>query len=212
MSPNRKKGPAGKAKSESGAAKRGGATSKAEFRPDVPALDRFLRSIGVDSERDPEYTVTAALLAELLVEQTSGLREEPPMLRPMAYQGNPGETVALEGIAFHGLCPHHLVPYTGEARIRYSPREQICGAGALARLVRDLARVPRLQENLTQAIADAVHGFLEPHGVEVEVRARHLCIELRGPESRAHFVTEARRGSALPGRLSPGRKTRGPRR
>ena len=206
MSPKRRE------KRPGGAGPTGRAAAKREFRPDVQALDRFLRSIGVDADRDPEYTVTAALLAELLVEQTSGLREEPPMLRPMAYEASPGETVALEGIAFHGLCPHHLVPYTGEARIRFSPKEQICGAGALARLVRDLARVPRLQENLTQAIADAVQGFLEPHGVEVEVRARHLCIELRGPESRAHFVTEARRGRPLPGRLSPGHKTRGPRR
>lgn len=181
-------------------------------RPDVQALERFLRSIGVDAERDPEYAVTAALLAELLVEQTRGLREEPPILRPLPYEGAPGETVALEGIAFHGLCPHHLVPYTGQARIRYAPRDQICGAGALARLVRDLARVPRLQENLTQAVAEAVHQFIEPRGVEVEIRARHLCIELRGPESRAVFVTEARRGSPLPGPLGSPRRARGPRR
>lgn len=197
--PSRKQGPAA------------GAASKGAFHPDVAALERFLRSIGIDPDRDPEYTVTAELLAELLVEQTSGLRAELPMLRPLPYEGNPGETVALEGIALHGLCPHHLVPYTGEARIRYAPREQICGAGALARLVRDLARVPRLQEDLTQAVADAVHRFLEPRGVEVEIRARHLCIELRGPESHAHFVTEARRGSALPDRLSPGRTPHGPR-
>ena len=179
--------------------------------PDVAALERFLRSIGVDADRDPEYAVTAALLAELLADQTRGLREEPPMLRPLPYEGAPGETIALEGIAFHGLCPHHLVPYTGHARIRYTPREQICGAGALARLVRDLARVPRLQESLTQAVAEAIDQFIEPHGVEVEVRARHLCIELRGPESQAVFVTEARRGDALPGPLGSGRR-RAPRR
>lgn len=166
--------------------------------PDVPALERFLRSLGVDSERDPEYSVTAALLAELLIEWTAGLREEAPILRPMAYDGAPGEVISVEGFTIYGLCPHHLVPYIGKARVRYAPRDQISGAGAIVRFVRELARVPRLQESLTRAIADAVHDFLEPAGVEVHVEARHLCMELRGSGSGARLVTEARRGELLP--------------
>jgi len=39
--------------------------------PDVAALEQFLSSIGVDADRDPEYGVTAALLAELLFERTA---------------------------------------------------------------------------------------------------------------------------------------------
>jgi len=166
--------------------------------PDVAALERFLRSLGVDAERDPEYSVTAALLAELLAEHTAGLREEPPILRPLAYDGAPGEIVSVEGFTVYGLCPHHLVPYIGKARVRYAPREQISGAGALVRFVRDLARVPRLQETLTKAVADGVHQFLEPAGVEVRIEARHLCMELRGSGSGARLVTEARRGEQLP--------------
>lgn len=166
--------------------------------PDVAALERFLQSLGIDSDRDPEYSVTAALLAELLAERTSGLREAPPILRPLAYDGAPGEIVSVEGFTIYGLCPHHLVPYIGKARVRYAPREQICGAGALVRFVRDLARVPRLQETLTKAIAEGVHQFLEPAGVEVRIEARHLCMELRGSGAGARLVTEARRGEQLP--------------
>jgi len=166
-------------------------------RPDVPALERFLQSLGVDPSRNQEYAVTAALLAELLAEYTSGLREERPMLRPLAYNGRPHETVSVEGMVVYGLCPHHLVPYLAEVRVRYMPNEQVSGAGAMVRFVRDLARVPRLQEDLTQAIAGGVHDFLEPIGVEVWIRARHLCMELRGSGSRARLVTEARRGESL---------------
>jgi len=166
--------------------------------PDVAALERFLQSLGIDSDRDPEYSVTAALLAELLAERTSGLREAPPILRPLAYDGAPGEIVSVEGFTIYGLCPHHLVPYIGKARVRYAPREQICGAGALVRFVRDLARVPRLQETLTKAMAEGVHQFLEPAGVEVRIEARHLCMELRGSGAGARLVTEARRGEQLP--------------
>jgi GTP cyclohydrolase I len=170
----------------------------AAAKPDVPALERFLQSLGVDGARNQEYAVTAALLAELLVEYTSGLREERPMLRPLPYNGRPDEIVSVEGIVVYGLCPHHLVPYLGEVRVRYMPSEQVSGAGAMVRYVRDLARVPRLQEDVTQAIADGVHDFLEPVGVEVWMRARHLCMELRGSGSRARLVTEARRGEPLP--------------
>jgi len=62
--------------------------------------------------------------------------------------------------------------------------------------VREVSCVPRLQESFTQAIADAIERDLEPASVEVEVRARHLCLEMRGVEQRAVFVTEARRSAA----------------
>ena len=98
------------------------------------------------------------------------------------------------GLRFRFVMPTDSVThYTWEQM----PKEQVSGAGAMVRFVRDLARVPRLQEDLTQAIADGVHDFLEPIGVEVWIRARHLCMELRGSGSRARLVTEARRGESL---------------
>lgn len=161
--------------------------------PDVAALEQFLRSLGIDPERNPEYAETAGLAAELFAERTIGLREEIQPLRTTRYRGRPGESVSLEEIPVYGLCPHHLVPYFGEAQVRYAPRGKVAGPSSIARLVRDLARVPRIQEDLTQAIADHLERALEPGSVEVVVRARHLCAEMRGVEQRVQFVTEARR-------------------
>jgi GTP cyclohydrolase I len=187
------------AKKRAGA--KGGAGSRRRGRrpgtPDVAALTRFLHSLGVDPEHDEEYSLTAPLLAELLAERTAGLREEPPTLRPIPYRGRPGETVAIESMYFYGLCPHHLVPYFGEVDVRFMPRQRLCGAGALVRAVRALATVPRLQEDLTQEIADLVERTIQPRGVYVHVAARHLCMELRGPEGRSRLVTEARRGDPI---------------
>ena len=160
---------------------------------DVAALEQFLRSIGIDPRLDPEYLTTAGLSAAFLAERTLGLREEIRPLRTARYRGHPGETVSLEEIPVYGLCPHHLVPYFGEAQVRYAPRSKVAGPSSIARLVRDLARIPRIQENLTQAIADHLERALEPGSVEVIVRARHLCAEMRGVEQRVQFVTEARR-------------------
>jgi GTP cyclohydrolase I len=162
----------------------------------VEAFTTFLRSLGIDPRRDPEYTVTAQLTADFLAERTAALRREPAPLRPSRYRGNAGENVRLEKIPVYGMCPHHLVPYFGSVSVRYVPTDRICGIGAIARLVRELSCVPRLQESFTQAVADAIERDLEPASVEIEVRARHLCLEMRGVEQRAVFVTEARRGKA----------------
>ena len=99
------------------------------------------------------------------------------------------------------MCPHHLVPYFGSADVSYVPSDRICGIGSIARLVRELSCVPRLQESLTQAVANAIERDLEPTSIEVVIRARHLCLEMRGVEQRALFVTEAKRGG--PGAPKP---------
>lgn len=159
----------------------------------VASLTAFLRALGLDPRRDPEYTVTAQLTADFLAERTAALRREPGPLRPSRYRGSAGEAVRLERIPVYGMCPHHLVPYFGSVSVSYTPGDRICGIGAIARLVRELSCAPRLQESLTQAIADAIERDLEPASVEVVVRARHLCLEMRGVEQKALFVTEAKR-------------------
>ena len=156
---------------------------------DFVALERFLRSIGITPSNDPEYADTARLAGAFLAGRAAGLGAKPHALRALRYRGRPGATVALEAIPVYGLCPHHLVPYFGAATVRYAPRGRVAGAGDLARLVRELARAPRLQEHLTEAVADELDRALTPRSVEVRVEARHLCIEMRGVEQRAQFVT-----------------------
>ena len=162
--------------------------------PDLVSLQQFLRSLGLDPARDPEYAETVELAGTFLAERTAGLREEPRPLRGIPYRGRPGAVVALEGLPVYGLCPHHFVPWFGTASVRFVPERSLCGAGSLARVVRDLALVPRLQEDFTEAVADAIDSALKPRSVAVHVEARHLCIEMRGVEQRARLVTEARRG------------------
>ncbi len=195
MSPARKR-------AARGAGARGGRTAA----PDLAALERFLRSLGLDPERDPEYAGTVELAGTFLAERTAGLREGPRPLRALPYRGKPGAVVALEEIPLYGLCPHHLTPWFGTASVRFAPGRSLCGAGSLARFVRELARVPRLQEDLTEAVADAIDRALTPEFVEVRVEARHLCIEMRGVEQRARLVTEARRGAPPAGTAKRARR------
>ena len=191
MSPKRKAAGVRRRRPAAGARRR----RRPAAAPDVRAFEKFLRSLGIDPRRDPNFAATAELAADLLAQRTAGLREKVRPIESIPYRGRKGETVAVEEIPIYGLCPHHLVPYFGEARVSYVPRQRVGGPGSIARLARDLTLVPRIQESLTQEIADHVERALKPQSVEVVVRARHLCAEMRGVEQQIQFVTEARRAA-----------------
>lgn len=175
--------------------RRSAAIPRRQVVPDVASFAKFLRSIGVDPRRDPTFAATAELAADLLARRTAGLREKIRPIQAMPYRGRAGETVAVEEIPVYGLCPHHLVPFFGKVRVSYVPRRSVGGPGSIARLVRDLSLAPRIQEDLTQALADQLQRALKPRSLEVVIRARHLCAELRGVEQKVQFVTEARRSA-----------------
>jgi GTP cyclohydrolase I len=46
-----------------------------------------------------------------------------------------------------------------------------------------------VQERLTQQVADAMWEHLEPAGVGVVLRARHMCVESRGIQHRGNSTT-----------------------
>ena len=94
-------------------------------------------------------------------------------------------------------CEHHLTPFHGVAHIGYIPGEsgRITGLSKLARLVDLYARRPQVQERLTSQIADALVEHLQPLGVGVVIKARHMCMESRGICQQGHHtVTTALRG------------------
>jgi GTP cyclohydrolase I len=116
------------------------------------------------------------------------------------------------GIPFYSLCEHHLAPFFGTAVVAYIPRDRIVGISKLARTVEHFSRRLQVQERMTQQIADMLEEKLNPAGVAVMLRARHMCQEMRGirkvgvetvtsclkgaflkePEARAEFLNIAR--------------------
>lgn len=130
---------------------------------------------------------------------------------------NPGmdEMVVEVGIPFYSLCEHHLAPFFGTAAIAYIPGERIVGISKLCRTVENFSRRLQVQERMTQQIADLLQEKLEPKGVAVMLRARHMCQEMRGvrkagvetvttclkgvflekPAAREEFMSIAREGS-----------------
>jgi GTP cyclohydrolase I len=105
------------------------------------------------------------------------------------------EMVVVKDIPIYSKCEHHLADIFGTATIAYIPNGKIVGLSKLSRLADMFARRLQVQERLTNQIADALEEHLQPKGVGVIIRARHMCMESRGICQQGHHtITCALRG------------------
>jgi GTP cyclohydrolase I len=153
--------------------------------PRIEALTReLLSAFGEEPDREglvrtPERVARA--YADLLEGYERDLaREITTFESPDGYDG----IVLSDGIEFFSLCEHHLLPFWGHAVVGYVPGERIIGLSKLARAVDIYAKRLQNQERLTAQVADALMEVLQPRGVAVQIRARHLCNISRGVEKR----------------------------
>lgn len=102
-------------------------------------------------------------------------------------------------ISFTSMCEHHLLPFFGTTSIVYEPNTRVAGLSKLTRLVDCFARRLQIQERMTQQIAATLFEFLDPAGVLVICRAKHLCCHGRGiRRSQMEFKTTAQCGEVGP--------------
>lgn len=99
------------------------------------------------------------------------------------------EMVIQVDIPFYTHCEHHMAPFWGLASVAYIPTGRVLGLSKMNRVVDHFARRLQVQERLTNQIADAMWNNLEPKGVGVLLRARHMCVESRGIQHRGNSTT-----------------------
>lgn len=128
-----------------------------------------------------------------LQQWAAGYQQDPLEIMKVFEDGAKGyhSSVCVEEIDVYSHCEHHLAPIIGKALVAYVPNGKILGLSKLNRLVDVFARRLQVQERLTTQIADALNTGLEPHGVAVFIRARHLCMESRGVRQNSVTSTQA---------------------
>lgn len=102
------------------------------------------------------------------------------------------DMVVIRGIAVHGVCPHHLVPFRGVAHVAYLPGGRLHGFGRIARLVDAIGHRFTYQEWMTRDIAEALMHHGKARGAACVVEAEQLCL-LLGEDRRGdeRVVTQA---------------------
>ncbi len=113
------------------------------------------------------------------------------------------DLVVVRGIAVHGVCPHHLVPFRGLAHVAYLPGGRLHGFGRIARLVDAIGHRFTYQEWMTRDIVEALMQHGQARGAACVVEAEQLCLLLgedrRGDERviTQSFIGEFERSAQL---------------
>jgi len=161
-----------------------------EGNPSVDVEDnvrRLLQFIGEDTSREG-LLETPKRYVKFLTEFTN-----PPEFKCTAFDSEGmDEMIVQTDISFYSFCEHHLAPFFGEGYIAYIPNGKIIGLSKLARTLEFFSRRPQNQERITTQVAEYLQEKLDPIGVGVVLRARHMCMEMRGVEKPGVFTTTSK--------------------
>jgi GTP cyclohydrolase I len=94
------------------------------------------------------------------------------------FEDNREDMVVVRGIAIHGVCPHHLVPFRGIAHVAYIPGGRLHGFGRIARMVDAIGHRFTYQEWMTRDIAEAMLTHGKAKGAACVIEAEQLCLLL----------------------------------
>nr|AYD82547.1 GTP cyclohydrolase [Achromobacter phage vB_Ade_ART] len=165
-------------------------------RPLASVIHELLGNLDPDPDRQG-LEETPARVAKAWAFWTKGYAENPAEILKVFDDGANGydEMVSVCNIPVYSHCEHHMAPIFGVATVAYIPDGRIVGLSKLSRLVDCFARRLQVQERLTTQIADSLQEHLNPKGVGVWIKARHMCMESRGICQQGHHtVTTALRG------------------
>lgn len=102
------------------------------------------------------------------------------------------EMIVQSNIPFYSLCEHHIAPFFGEGFIAYIPNDKIVGLSKLARTLDKFSRRLQNQERITNEVAEYLQEQLNPLGVAVVLRAKHMCMEMRGVKKHDTWTTTSK--------------------
>ena len=170
------------------------------FVPDEQKIASLVRQLLVELGEDPErdgLKKTPARVAKAMAFLTRGYRQNLKSVINGAYfKSGTNHMVILKDIELYSLCEHHMLPFYGKCSIGYISKGKVLGVSKLARIVDMFARRLQIQERMTEEIANAVMDEAKAEGVGVVIRAKHLCMMMRGVEKQnSEMTTSAVLGS-----------------
>lgn len=157
----------------------------------------LLKLVGEDPNRGG-LIETPTRVAKAWKEWCSGYKQDVASVLKVFEDGGESydQMVTVKDIPIYSKCEHHLADIFGTATISYIPNGKIVGLSKLSRVADIFARRLQVQERLTSNIADALVEHLQPKGVGVVIKARHMCMESRGMCQQGHYtITTALRGA-----------------
>ncbi|MEO0430776.1 MAG: GTP cyclohydrolase I FolE [Cyanobacteria bacterium J06656_5] len=159
------------------------------------AVRTLLLGLGEDPDREG-LRDTPKRVVKALKFLTSGYHQSlDELLNGAVFHEDANEMVLIRDIDLFSSCEHHILPILGRAHVAYIPNGKVIGLSKIARICEMYGRRLQVQERLTQQIANALQGLLQPQGVAVVVEASHMCMVMRGVQKPGSWtVTSAMQG------------------
>jgi len=128
-------------------------------------------------------------IANSMFELFKGCWEDPETYLDATFtDDNYDEIIYVNDVAFVSTCAHHNLPFFGKMHFGYLPNKKIVGLSKIPRLMQAFAHRPQVQEKLTYEIVDTFDHKLSPHGCGLVIEAYHLCMMIRGIESKQSYT------------------------
>jgi GTP cyclohydrolase I len=154
----------------------------------------ILMILKVDLNRE-QFRDTPKRIARMAFELLAGMDEKNEPKLTLFENSGYRDILMVKEIPFYSLCAHHILPMFGHVSIAYVPGKKIVGLSKLPRIVKFFSARLQVQEDFTKELADYLHKKLGAQGVFVIVKARHLCMEMRGAKTHdAETLSSAVRG------------------
>ncbi|MBP9886946.1 MAG: GTP cyclohydrolase I FolE [Leptospiraceae bacterium] len=148
------------------------------------AVKKILTEIGEDPSREGLLD-TPKRVAKAYDFLTSGYKANlTEIVNGAIFEEHVEGMVIVRDIELYSLCEHHLLPFFGRAHVAYIPNKKIIGISKIPRIVDVFARRLQVQERLTDQVANAIQEILDPIGVGVIMKAKHMCMMMRGVEKQ----------------------------
>jgi len=149
----------------------------------------IIRYIGDDPEREG-LKDTPARVVRMWQEIFNGYKKSPSEYAKTFGMEKYDEMIVLRNIEVYSMCENHMLPFYGVAHVAYVPAEEnnqvveVIGVSKIARIVDTFSRRLQIQERLTDQITSFLMRELKPQGVGCIIKARHLCMMMRGVQKQ----------------------------
>ena len=155
-------------------------------------VKQLLIELGEDPGREG-LKKTPMRVAKSLAFLTRGYRQSiKAVVNGAHFTSGTNHMVILKDIELYSMCEHHMLPFYGKCAIGYISKGKVLGVSKLARIVDMFARRLQIQERMTEEIANAIMAEAGAEGVGVVIRAKHLCMMMRGVQKQnSEMVTSA---------------------
>ena len=164
-----------------------------EFREGLEELashyKEVLRLLGEDPSREGLLKTPMRVAKAMQILTRGYFQDAHKVLTDALFEETYSQMVIVKDIDFFSLCEHHMVPFYGKVHVAYIPNGYITGLSKIARVVDIFSHRLQVQERLTQQIKDCIQETLHPMGVMVVIKAKHMCMQMRGVEKQNAITT-----------------------